>query len=390
MGNITTIKNRKKICFVATVPFALSWFMTPHIRLLCKEYDVTLISSGSPNELNELLYNNVSFVTLDIKRKISLKKDVLALIRLWSIFKENQFDCVHSITPKAGLLTMLAGKLAGVPNRFHTFTGQVWMNKKGFKKLILKSLDKVLVHFSTRVLVDSHSQHLFLIKNNVVSAINSEVLADGSAAGVNINRFKFDLKKRTKIRCELNIPNSAIVFLFLGRLTYDKGILDLLKAFESIALDNDNLHLLIVGPDEAGFDVKIMRLEQKLSGKIHRVGFTKSPEYYMSTADIFCLPSYREGFGSVIIEAAAIGLPAIASRIYGVIDAVDDEVTGLLYEVMNSRELSLAMKKLASDYSLRKSMGAAAKRRVLSKFSEEIVANAMLSFYHDSFTAELE
>jgi len=379
-------ENRKKICIVATVPFVLRWFMTPHIQILSKEYKVTLVSNGTEKEVSDLLCENVTFIPLDIERKISVKKDISALIKLYRIFKINKFDCVHSITPKSGLLTMLAGKFACIPQRFHIFTGQVWANKKGISRFALKQIDKLLSFSSTKILADSHSQRLFLIENKVVNESKIEVLAEGSAAGVNINRFKFKADKRKELRIKNNIPVDSVVFLFLGRLTYDKGLMDLSESFESIASNHDSYHLLIVGPDEDGLENVFESLGKKFPGRIHRVGFTNSPENYMCVADIFCLPSYREGFGSAIIEAAAIGIPTIASRIYGISDAVEDGYTGILHEPGNISELTTAMLNLASNKGSRETMGKAANKRAVTKFSEQIVADAMLKFYQKCFS----
>ena len=381
----TNNKNRKKICIVAVAPFVLHWFMSPHIFLLREKYDITLITNGSIDDLGAFVNENVSFIAVDIERKISFIKDILALIKLWYIFINNNFSCVHSMGPKAGLLTMIAGKFSGVPNRFHFFTGQVWATKTGVKRWFLMSLDKLLVYCSTRVLADSHSQRIFLIENRVVNTSKIEVLGNGSAAGVNINRFKFDVDKSNKVRSDMNIPDRAIVFLFLGRLTRDKGLMDLSKSFEYAASCNDNLHLLIVGPDEDGIDQEFVALEHKIPGKIHRAGFTKCPEDYMSASDVFCLPSYREGFGSAVIEAAAIGIPTIASNIYGVSDAIEDGITGVLHEPGNVAEISAAILMLAGNERTREEMGRAAKKRVILNFTEDIVANAMLDFYKENF-----
>ena len=374
----------KKICIVAAAPFVLHWFMSPHILLLRKKYHVTLIANGSIEDLSEFIDENVSFIAVDIERKVSFIKDILALLKLWNIFRRNKFDCVHSMGPKTGLLTMLAGKFSAIPSRFHFFTGQVWANKTGLNRQILMSFDKLLAYCSTRVLADSHSQRKFLIENNVVNASKIEVLGKGSAAGVNINRFKFDVAKGTKIRLDMNIPSGAILFLFVGRLTRDKGLMDLSKAFECASSCNDNLHLLIVGPDEEGLDKEFLALGHKIPGKIHRAGFTKFPEDYMSAADVFCLPSYREGFGSAVIEAAAVGIPTIASNIYGISDAVEDGVTGVLHESGNVAEITAAILMLAENKRTRQKMGMAAKRRVVLNFTEDIITNAMLEYYKEN------
>lgn len=376
---------RKRICIVATFSHAIKVFMRAHIKLLSEEYDVTLVAKGSADDLSELLGNNVSFIPLQIERKISIKNDVLSLINLWRLFRKEKYDCVHSIMPKSGLLSMLAARLAGVPLRFHTFTGQVWATKRGGGRLLLKFLDKVLAMNATRILADSQSQRLFLIKNKIAKISEVEVLADGSIAGVDTNRFKYKASARQQIRLKYNIPADAMVFLFVGRLTRDKGLVNLSQAFSVVAKQKENTYLLIVGPDEGNLSAELTAFSQCLPGRVHKVGFTDYPEDFMSAADILCLASYREGFGSVLIEAASVGLPAIASRIYGVIDAVEDGVTGILHHPSSDNEIVDAMLLFASNDKLRIQMGAAARERAVNKFSEERVTKAFLNFYHEMF-----
>jgi len=377
-------KNRKKICIISTVPYVLRWFMAPHIRLLSKVYDVTLITNGREDDLSDLLDDNVLFIPIRIERKISILKDIIALFRLWYIFRKNKFECIHSIMPKSGLLSMVAGKLALVPYRFHTFTGQIWVNKTGAKRFIFKSLDKLLVYCSTRVLADSETQSFFLIENKIVKSSKINVLAEGSVAGVNIKRFTYNVLKRNQIRSNLHIPDNAVVFLFLGRLTYDKGLSDLANAFTKAANKNNDIHLLIVGPDEDGLEQKFIELEIKFPNRVHIAGFTEHSEDYLSASNVICLPSYREGFGSVIIEAAATGIPAIASRIYGITDAIEDGITGILHEPKNDHQISIEMIRLASNKEFRDKMGAAAKERAINQYSEDKVATAVLDFYHEN------
>src|SRR3989338_5941235 len=163
-----TQAGRKKICFVTAVPATITAFMRAHINMLRADYDVTLVSSGSAEDLTGLLGTNVIFIPLPIERKISLKKDIVALFQLWCLFKKEKFDSVHSITPKAGLLSMVAARLAGVPLRFHTFTGQVWATQHGYHRLLLKCMDMILARSATQLFADSHSQRLFLIDNHII------------------------------------------------------------------------------------------------------------------------------------------------------------------------------------------------------------------------------
>lgn len=372
---------RKRVCIVATVPFALMMFMKPHIFMLSEKYDLTLIANGKSTEMELLLRNGVKFIPIDIERKVSIWSDFYVLIRLFLIFRKNQFDAVHSIMPKAGLLSMLAAFFSRVPTRIHTFTGQVWANKTGLARLILKLFDKVIALFATNLLADSFSQRDFLIKQNISYGGKIQVLGYGSVCGVDIDRFKPNLIVRNAIRTSLGIPTGAIVFLYLGRLNKDKGILDLAASFGRLADDLPKAHLMMVGPDEEDIAENLYEILKRYRHRFHLVGFSTNPEDYMASADIFCLQSYREGFGSVVIEAAAVGLPAIASNIYGLADAVVNGETGILHEVGNVEEITRAMLTLSGNDDLRVEMGSNAQYRVKKNFTVDVITQEMKIFY---------
>ena len=368
---------QKKICVVATVPVALRVFMVEHINKLAEKYSVTVMANAEAEEIYLFLDKRIKFIPLPIQRKVSLFSDVVSLVKLIRIFTVEKFDCVLSIMPKSGLLTMLAGYLARVPRRIHIFTGQVWYTKQGFSRFALKKLDQLLAFAATHLLADSPSQRDFLIAERVVKPAKIEVLGKGSISGVDLARFKPDPAARARIRHELGLDDSALVFLFMARLTHAKGIVDLARAFSSVAMRAPNAHLLIVGPDEDGVEGMITELSSKFKGRCHRVGFTTDPEGYMAAADIFSLPSYREGFSLATIQAAGVGLPAIASRIYGLSDAVQEGVTGLLHCPGAIDEISEAMVRLYSDGDLRSSLSEAAQHRAHTEFAQPIIIEEM-------------
>lgn len=376
---------RKHICIVSTVPFVLNWFMEPHINQLKKYYDVTLVSSGKDEDVAGLLDNNVKFIHLHIERKVSLVSDTIALYKLWRLFRKNKFYCIHSIMPKSGLLAMLAAKISGVPIRIHTFTGQVWATKSGFSRFILMFLDRFLVFCATKLLTDGHSQRLFLIENKIVNEDKIKVLGDGSISGIDTDRFRFNLTTRNRIRLNHGISESSFVFLYLGRLKREKGLVELSQAFSEIAKVIDDVHLFVIGPDEDNLEIFFSLLEQKFPDRIHRVGLIDNPEDYLTAADVLCLPSYREGFPNVPLQAASVGLPTIGSRIYGITDAVEEGVTGILHAVGSVREMTDAMLLLVSNNDYRNQLGRAAKKRVIEKFTEERVSKEFLSFYNRTF-----
>jgi glycosyltransferase involved in cell wall biosynthesis len=324
---------------------------------------------------------DAQFIPLAIQRKASPWRDLLILTQLVILFRRERFGLVHSIMPKTGFLSMLAGWLAGVPIRMHTFTGQVWATKRGWKRGALKLFDKLIVLFATQVLVDSPSQRDFLVYEGVLPQGKGIVIGCGSICGVNEDLFRPNTQARSAVRAELDIGLEQTVILFLGRLNRDKGILDLAVAFADIASQRADVVLVLVGAEE---DVPFSRVQEICGvhrGRLRRIGFTPNPERYMAAADIFCLPSYREGFGQVIIEAGASGVPAVASRIYGITDAVEDGKTGLLFPVGDVKALTQDLLRLIMDGALRQRMGEAARVRALELFSSQKNTTEMLGLY---------
>ncbi|MEW6709008.1 MAG: glycosyltransferase, partial [Candidatus Riflebacteria bacterium] len=323
-------------------------------------------------------------IPLDIVRKASPFQDLKILTQLISIFKRKKFDLVHSIMPKTGLLAMIAGRLTGVPCRIHTFTGQVWANKSGLQRQALKMFDRMIVAMATQILVDSPSQRDFLRHERILPPGTGRVIANGSICGINTQKFHPDPSARKIVREKLKLSETDIVLLFLGRLNRDKGMIDLAKAFSAISPKRPEAVLLLVGAEE---DVTFAQIEEICSAcrhRLRRVEFTPNPEKYVAASDIFCLPSYREGFGQTIIEAAASEIPTAASRIYGVTDAVEEGVTGLLFPPGNLQFLEEALLKLIDDGNLRKKMGLAARKRAIELFSSSIITNELVELYASS------
>lgn len=369
------------ICLVVSVPMTVNKFLCAYINALAAHYKVTLVTSGSRAELDMRISPKIDLFPLEIERRVSILKDLRALLFLYLLFRRKKFDSVHSVLPKSGLLAMLAARLAGVRCRFHTVTGQVWASRQGLPKLLLKHIDKLMISCSTRVLSDSHSQKDFLVRESVVIPSKIEVLLHGSW-GIEIDTFARNEAIGNSFRAELGIDRSSILFTFVGRLNRDKGILDLLKAFQNLSEELPLIRLLIVGPDEEGLAQLINEAVGQSLGRIHaRLGFAEDVRKFYWASDVLCLPSYRESLGVVILEAAAAGIPAVASRIYGISDALEDEVTGLLHNPRDWRSLASQMRRLATDELLRISLGRNALRKVKTQFAKDKVVGAFIDFY---------
>lgn len=372
------MSTKLKICFVVSAEVTVSAFLLNHLKALSQLFDLTvIISTNNPKFLSDIGIDG-KLIQLPIAREINLLSDIKCLFVLIYIFTRNKFFFVHSVTPKAGLLSMLASYLCRVPNRVHTFTGQVWITKTGITRKILKNIDVLIGYLTTENIVDSPSQLDFLVTEGVLKSENSRVFGNGSIAGVDLKRFSPNSLVREEIRGGLGIGQLDVVFLFIGRLKYEKGIEDLLCAFSKI--NRENIHLVCVGHDEDDIKDGLKNINLNY---VHFVDFTKAPESYMAASDVICLPSYREGFGMVLIEAASVGIPSIASRIYGVTDAVVDGVTGILHQPKNVDEILMSMLKLIDNVPLRLQMGEQARCRVIEQFDSQFITQEWLKFYDE-------
>jgi glycosyltransferase involved in cell wall biosynthesis len=367
----TEAARRPRLGVVMTIPLCVRAFMGPHLPRLSERFDITLVTNACEEELADLLTTRIRFQPLDIRRDIAVLADLRALLELWRLMRRERFDAVHSMTPKGGLLAMLAAMLAGVRVRVHCFTGQVWATRTGFKRTVLKTMDRLIAACATHLFADSPSQRDFLARERVVAADRLTVTGKGSVCGVDTSRFKPDPAARARVRGALGFQETDLVALYLGRLNADKGLAELADAFKRIADSQPALRLLVVGPDEGG---TLAMMQARLVGCADRVRFaggTAEPEVYMASGDFFVLPSYREGFG----------VPAIGTRIYGLIDAIVENETGLLVPPRDVRALAEAMLRMAGDGALRERLAAGARRRVQTHFRQEQFTDALLDFY---------
>jgi glycosyltransferase involved in cell wall biosynthesis len=252
---------------------------------------------------------------------------------------------------------------------------------------LLKAFDKLVARLATHLLVVSFSEERFLVEQGVVPPGKLRILAKGSICGVDTKRFKPDPVSRAEMRTSLGVPEADLIILYLGRLTVDKGLLDLADAFSRIEAKHQHVHLLLVGPDEEGMRAKIRSKCGHAHSRLHFADYTDTPERSISASDILCLPSYREGFGLVLIEAAATGIPAIGSRIYGVTDAIVDAQTGLLFTVGDVDDLTEKLERLIEDPALRRMLGENGRIRALRDFSEELVLSEVLGYYERVLSA---
>lgn len=360
----------------------MNGFLINHLNRLSKYYAVTLMVNLKQGDLSPRLdLLKIKVVDIPLERKISVLKDLKTIRMLIKYFIATDFLSVHSITPKAGLLAMSAALIAKIPNRFHTFTGQIWVTRKGFYRFFFKKIDWTICQFATFTMADSASQIKFLLKEGVCKKQKIDMLGPGSISGVDLDIFKKNQALREHMRRKFLVSEGVCLFLYLGRLNKDKGIDDLLHAFTELRKKCESISLWVVGPDEEGIAERLKSLDPELYSNIHWIGHSFTPEIYMAAADVLLLPSYREGFGTVIIEAAACSLPTVAYKIDGVVDAIVDGKTGLLVRKGDVRDFRNKMEALYLDSRLRLKLGAFAQKRACENFSCEEITKVWLDFY---------
>lgn len=368
----------KRISIVVSSPMTVRAFLQDQIAALSQQYEVWVVANAHARDDLVFLPGAVHVFSVQIEREIAPIRDLVALLKLVAFFRRKHFDLVHSVTPKAGLLAMTAGFVARTPVRVHTFTGQIWATRSGWSRASLKAVDRFYARLATHIFVDSHSQRDFLLSQRVVRPERSKVLANGSISGVDTQRFAPDPTERSARRLQLGLRNEDVLFLFLGRLNRDKGIPELLDAFRRISRTWPEAHLAIVGSDE---DRVLSHPAVQSLERVHVFELTQNPESFLNAADVLCLPSHREGFGTVVIEAACAGIPAIASRIYGLTDAIVDGETGLLHSVGDVSELATCMERMLSKPALRQRLGAVARHRAMEEFPKERLTTELLEAY---------
>lgn len=373
---------KKNICFVTAVAATAESFLHDHISALRNEYCVYYVCNEPDEKKIKLKLDGYHYV--NIQRKISIWNDLRAVWQMYSYLKKMKFDAVHTVTPKAGLVTAIAARLAGIPHRTHIFTGQAWATRTGVMKCLLKLTDKMIVWLDNYIMVDGKSQRSYIEKEGVLKKGQGIVFLHGSISGVNSERFVPNRTTRNEIREKIGIKDEMLCFIFLGRLNHDKGIGELYEAYNRLATERKDVFLLLVGIDEEGYITRSLEYKSIKEGEnFHFYGLTPEPEKVLNAGDVYVLPTYREGFGTSVLEAACIGLPSICSDAYGVQDAFIDGETGLRCKVGDAESLYQCMRKMCENPDMVKEMGRKSRERALRDFDGAKLTECWVDFYRE-------
>lgn len=363
-----------KIFLISNTSNFFNSFMLNHVEKLCKKYDL-FICCNNAKILKKKFPTNVTFINVSFKRGINLLHDFISFFLVLFFFIKIRPNLSISFTPKIGFIVALVSFLTRTPYRIHWFTGQIWANYNGLKKVFYKSIDRLIFLLCHSVFVDGFSQRDFLIKEKIITKKKSLVFRKGSIGGVDVSKFRFKKQKRIQLRERHSINKNTFVFLYLGRINKDKGIIDLIHAFKRIE-KNQNILLIFVGEIEDKNFVDILNSNKK----ILYFNFTPNPENWFSLADILCVPSYREGFGTVVIEAASCGIPSLCSNIYGLNDAIIQNKTGFFHNAGSINDIKKKMIYIIKNKKLVKKFGLSARKRVLKDFEQNLLTKELLKF----------
>lgn len=351
---------KKKLIRVTTIPLSLEKLLGGQMSFMKDFYHVIAVSSDN-NYLKKVgKEEGVDTYCIDLTRKITPIKDVLAVWKMYKFLKKEKPFIVHSHTPKAGLIAMLAARLTNVPNRLHTVAGLPLLESKGIKRLVLDTVEKLTYKCATKVYPNSNALKKIITDNKLTKEGKLKVIGYGSSNGINLNYFNPDKFTPSQIQVNKNkigIQEKDFVFIFVGRIVKDKGVNELIEAFVQINKEFKNTKLLLVGPFELDLDpIKSENFNIiKEINSIIEIGYVNDVRPYFLMSNVLVFPSYREGFPNVVLQAGAMGLPSIVSNINGCNEIIQENVNGLIVPVKNVKKLKEKMKEILikSDFYLK-------------------------------------
>lgn len=371
-----------KIIRVATVPLSLNILLRNQFKFLSKYYHVVAISSPGEDLVEVGTRENIATKGIEMKRKISIIDDLFSLIKLYAYFRNEKPLIVHSITPKAGLLSMIAAKIARVPIRMHTFTGLIFPTSTGPMKYLLICMDRLLCFCATNIYPEGEGVRNDLVKYNITKK-PLRILANGNVNGIDLTFFDpslFSQQDRDSLKRQLKILPEDFVYIFIGRLVKDKGINELIRAFKKI--DTIKAKLLLVGSLEPEHGLEDDTLyEIKNNPNIISAGFQKDVRLFLAISEALVFPSYREGFPNVVMQAGAMGLPSIVTDINGSNEIIIHNENGIIIPPKNDLFLYESMVMVSKDHALREKLKRNARQMIADRYQQSVVLNALLEEY---------
>lgn len=380
----------KTLLRITTVPISLDKLLGEQLRFMNNHFKVTAISADEKQLQKVAEKYGVAYFHVELTRAITPIHDLKALWKLYRFIKKNKPEIVHTHTPKAGLIGMLAAKLAGIPIRIHTVAGLPLMEATGFKRIILNFVEKLTYHCANNIYPNSKGLQDYIIKEKFCNPSKLKIIGNGSSNGIDtqfFNNIHFDKEKNEELKLKLGIYNEDFVFIFVGRLVKDKGINELVVAFKEIQNSKhttQNPKLLLVGPFEEELDPLLPETLQEIeqNPNIITTGFQKDVRPYLAISNALAFPSYREGFPNVVMQAGAMELPSIVSDINGCNEIIVEGENGIIVPVKNVEKLKNAMVVMMNDKDYYNRLQSNSRSMIESRYDQSLVWKELLNEYN--------
>ncbi|MCM4157101.1 glycosyltransferase family 4 protein [Gramella sp. AN32] len=379
---------RDKLVRITTIPLSLEKLLEGQLTYMNQYYEVIAVSA-EPQRLKKYGKDNlVRTFWVNMTRAITPLEDVKSLMKLYNFLKLEKPLIVHTHTPKAGIVGMFASKLAGVPIRLHTVAGLPLLETSGFKRKILDFVEKKTYSLATKVFPNSFGLKQIILDLDYARESKLLVLGEGSSNGIDTDYFDPELYTETQnsaLKAQLGIPEVDLVYIFVGRLVREKGINELVEAFESLQKDIKNISLLLVGPFEQELDPINQDTMDSINNnlKIFTTGYQVDVRPYFAISDVLTFPSYREGFPNVVMQANAMSIPAIVSDINGCNEIVDNNVNGIIIPVKDAKHLKKAMHQLYLDRELRLKLSLRSRDLMKEHYERKVFWQILLKQYKE-------
>lgn len=377
---------RNKLIRVTTIALSLEKLLENQLRFMRQYYEVIAISSDEIRLQKLGIREGVKTYSINLTRNISPIADLRALCKLYLFLKRQKPLIIHTHTPKAGIVGMLASKLANVPIRLHTVAGLPLMEARGFKRKLLEVVEKLTYRCATRVYPNSRNLRDYIITERLSKPEKLKVLKNGSSNGINTEYFDpghFTDEQKSRLREQIGILPHEFVFIFVGRIVGDKGINELVTAYLALSKFNKGTKLLLIGPKESELDPLSPKVDKAINvhPDIISLGYQTDVRPFFAISNVLVFPSYREGFPNVVMQGGAMGLPAIVSDINGCNEIIIDGENGMVIPAKDVHALTTAMTKILVDTSTADKMRNNARRMIIERYRQIDLWNEILAEY---------